>query len=78
MKGLKEVQLLKKLEAVNLGTLILEDCSEHDDDDDDDDDDHKVIEVDEKSINFWLKDGVLDEIQWSPFFIDDDTINWPK
>ena len=70
--GLKEVQLLKKLEAVNLGTLILEDCSEHDDDD------HKVIEVDEKSINFWLKDGVLDEIQWSPFFIDDDTINWPK
>ena len=62
---------MKKLEAINLGTLILEDCSEHDDD-------HKVIEVDEKSINFWLKDGVLDEIQWSPFFIDDDTINWPK
>ena len=44
----------------------------------DDTEDHKVIEIDEKSINFWLTDGVLDEIQWSPLFINDDTIKWPK
>ncbi|NOR26919.1 MAG: hypothetical protein GQ540_00145 [Lutibacter sp.] len=70
--GLEESDLLKYLKDINLGGLNLEDCSENDSED------QKVIEIDEKSINFWLNDGVLDEIQWSPLFIDDDTIKWPK
>lgn len=70
--GLKEENLLKQLDEINLGNMNLEDCS------DDDSEDQKVIEIDEKSINFWIHDGVLDEIQWSPFFIDDDTIKWPE
>ena len=70
--GLKEKELLMKLEAMNLGELDLEDCSDLGSDE------QKVIEVEEKSINFWLIDDILDEIQWSPFFIDDDTIDWPK
>lgn len=70
--GLKEKELLKKLEAMNLGELDLEDCS------DTGSDEQKVIEVEEKAINFWLIGDALDEIQWSPFFIDDDTIDWPK
>lgn len=70
--GLKEKELLKKLETMNLGELDLEDCSDLGSDE------QKVIEVEEKSINFWLIDDALDEIQWSPFFIDDDTIDWPK
>ena len=70
--GLKENELLKKIGAINLGKLKLEESSEYDGQD------QKVIEIDEKSINFWLNDGVLDEIQWSPLFIDDDTIKWPE
>ena len=70
--GLGENELLKKLETINLGKLNLEDSSEYDGQN------QKVIEIDEKSINFWINDGVLDEIQWSPFFIDDDTIKWPE
>lgn len=70
--GLGENELLKKLEAVNLGKLNLEESSEYDGQN------QKVIDIDEKSINFWINDGVLDEIQWSPLFIDDDTIKWPK
>ncbi len=70
--GLGEKELLRKLEAINLGKLNLEDSSEYDGQD------QKVIEIDDKSINFWINDGVLDEIQWSPFFLDDDTIVWPK
>ncbi|SFS73808.1 hypothetical protein [Lutibacter maritimus] len=70
--GLKEKELLAKLEAMNLGDLDLEDCSDLGSDE------QKVIEVEEKAINFWLIDDALDEIQWSPFFIDDDTIDWPK
>jgi len=70
--GLERGMLIKALENLNLGELNLEDCSE------DDCENQKIIEIDEKSINFWINDGVLDEIQWSPFFIDDDTIKWPQ
>lgn len=49
----------------------LEDCSTTDSPD------HKLIEVESLSINFWFNGGVLDEIQWSPQFLDDDTIKWP-
>ena len=67
--GLKEKYLLQKLETFELGSLDVEETET---------DGQKVIEVEEQSINFWLVDGVLDEIQWSPFFLDDDTIQWPK
>ena len=70
--GLKEKKLLDELDEIDLGHLNLEDCS------DSDNEDHKVIEVDEQSINFWLTNGICDEVQWSPLFIDDDTIKWPK
>lgn len=70
--GLSEKKLVDQLDEIDLGEVFVEDCS------DNDNEDHKVIEIDEKSINFWLTDGVLDEIQWSPLFINDDTIKWPK
>ena len=70
--GLQESELLKQLATLNFEDVDVEDCSESDDED------HQVIEIEEKSINFWLTNGVLDEIQWSPFFIDDDTIKWPE
>ena len=70
--GLNEENLLKQLSLMNLEDVALEDCSE------DDSENHKLIEIDEKSINFWFVDGILDEIQWSPLFIDDDTIKWPE
>lgn len=69
--GLSEEKALKQLEGFDKEELFVEDCSEIEGED------NKVIEVEEKSINFWFVDGVLDEIQWTPFFIDDDTIDWP-
>ena len=70
--GLSEKKLIDQLDEIDLGDFFIEDCSENDSED------NKVIEIDKKSINFWLTSGVLDEIQWSPIFIDDDTIKWPK
>ena len=70
--GLEREKLIQALKNLNLDELNLEDCSE------DDSENQKVIEIDDLSINFWINDGVLDEIQWSPFFIDDDTIKWPQ
>lgn len=28
-------------------------------------------------INFWFEEGKLSEVQWGPFFADEDTIDWP-
>jgi hypothetical protein len=70
--GLNEEDLLEELQILDLGKINIEDCSE------DDIFDNKLIEIEEKSVSFWLNDDVLDEIQWTPFFIDEDTIDWPK
>ena len=40
--------------------------------------DNKLIELEELSTNFWFSDNVLDEIQWSPYFTNDDEIQWPE
>lgn len=70
--GKSETEILKELTSLKIEDTYLEDVSEHNGED------HKVIEIDEKSMNFWFINGVLDEIQWSPLFIDDDTIKWPE
>ena len=69
--GLKEENIIAALTSLKFEDAALEDCSEIEGEN------HKVIEIEEKSINFWFIDSVLDEIQWSPLFIDDDTIQWP-
>lgn len=70
--GLNIEDLLEQLYKFNYGDVEVEDCSE------DDIFDNKLIDIVEKSISFWLNDDVLDEIQWTPFFIDEDTIDWPE
>ena len=70
--GLNIEDLLEQLHKFNYGDVEVEDCS------DDDIFDNKLIDIVEKSISFWLNDDVLDEIQWTPFFIDEDTIDWPE
>lgn len=70
--GLNIEDLLEQLYKFNYGNVDVEDCS------DDDIFDNKLIDIVEKSISFWLNDDVLDEIQWTPFFIDEDTIDWPE
>jgi len=69
--GLNKKIIGAELKKVNLGEIYIEDCSETDFEDE------ELIEVEEKSINFWFSNAILDEIQWTPFFKDDDTINWP-
>lgn len=35
------------------------------------------IEVKTLNMNIWFEDGICDEVEWGPLFIDDDTIKWP-
>jgi hypothetical protein len=70
--GLTREQLIEQLNELKFSDMNFEDYSSEESPD------HKLIEVDSKSMNFWLEDGIVDEIQWSPFFINDDTIKWPE
>ncbi|SDX15307.1 hypothetical protein SAMN05444411_103214 [Lutibacter oricola] len=70
--GLSEEKVTQSLAQLKFEDLYLEDFSEQDDED------QKMLEIEDKSLNFWFVDGALDEIQWSPLFIDDDTIDWPS
>lgn len=67
----KEINFVADFLKTKYDDIYIEDFSESDDED------HKVIELEEQSVNFWFVDGILDEIQWSPQFKDDDTIIWP-
>jgi hypothetical protein len=70
--GLNGEDLLAQLTKLNIGNVEIEDFSEEDVFD------NELIEIEDKSLSFWLNDDVLDEIQWTPFFIDEDTLDWPK
>ena len=70
--GMNGEKLLAQLTKLNIGNVEIEDFSEEDIFD------NELIEIEDKSLSFWLNDDVLDEIQWTPFFIDEDTLDWPK
>jgi hypothetical protein len=38
----------------------------------------ETVEVDDLEIIFWFEGDELTEVQWGPFFSDEDTIAWPK
>ncbi len=37
----------------------------------------ETVESDEIEMLFWLREGAVTEVQFGPFFLDEDTINWP-
>ena len=39
--------------------------------------DHQLLTIDELNMNFWFDHNELSELQWSPFFKDEETIIWP-
>ncbi len=70
--GLSKQDLLKELEALKIDDLQTEDWATED---------HikqELIFSENQSINFWMEDGELSEIQWGPLFEDEETIKWPE
>ncbi len=39
---------------------------------------HELISSDSNEINFWLEEEIVSEIQWGPFYKEDDKIVWPS
>lgn len=38
----------------------------------------EIVSVPDLFINFWLENGEVKEIQWSPLFTEDDEVEWPE
>jgi len=70
--GLQKDAFLNAIEGMDLGEYDDEDWSS------DENPDQKLIAFPETSLNFWFEDDMLTEIQWGPFYDDDDAPIWPK
>ncbi|MEO9871253.1 hypothetical protein [Ekhidna sp.] len=69
--GLNQDELMEELEMLSIKDLEIEDLSSEDHPN------QKLVSSEELAVNFWLHDNILEEIQWGPQFLDDDTIKWP-
>lgn len=70
--GLDLDELMEELSVLGVNDLEIEDMSSEDHPD------QKLIACESLGVNFWLHQNILEEIQWGPLFIDDNTIKWPE
>lgn len=63
--------VLQMIEKEDLGENELEELSEEGID-------QKLVSYVSSSLNLWFEDDLLSEIQWGPFWDDEDTPKWPK
>ncbi len=68
--GKAREEVLEAISALNPGAMTSEDMSSEDD--------LEFISFDSISLNLWLEDGVVNDIQWSPFWLDEQHQEWPK
>ncbi len=71
--GVSDNELEAKLSTVEMGEMEREDVSSPESPD------NEVISYPNASINFWLEDGEVSEIQFGPFWDDEDEVYiWPN
>ncbi|WP_436516080.1 hypothetical protein [Ekhidna sp. To15] len=70
--GLDMDELMEELDLLGVKDLEIEDLSSEDHPD------QKLISSESLALNFWLHQDILEEIQWGPQFIDEETIKWPE
>lgn len=63
--GLEREELINVLQDLGLKDLEYEDWSSAESPD------HKLIASEEAGMNFWLDEGTLSEIQWTPLYSDE-------
>lgn len=71
--GLSSEEVIQQIEIMNIGEVSLEEISN------DDITDQQVATIVEVSLNLWLEDGLLTEIQWGPFWDEEEEeYIWPE
>jgi hypothetical protein len=71
--GLSSEEVIQQLEIMDLGEVSLEEIS------DENIADQQVATIIDVSLNLWFEDGLLTEIQWGPFWDEDEEeYIWPE
>jgi len=71
--GISDEELLKKISILDLGESEREDVSSPESPD------HDVLSFYNSSINFWMENGVVSEIQFGPIWDDEnEEVIWPE
>ena len=71
--GLSNEEVIQQIEIMDLGEVNMEEIS------DDELPDQQVATIVDASLNLWFEDGILTEIQWGPYWDEDnDEYIWPE
>lgn len=71
--SLSQEEVMQQIEIMNLGDIETEEIVG------DEDEDQQVATIAEVSLNLWFEDGKLSEIQWAPYWDEDEeTYIWPE
>ncbi len=70
--GMRKQQVLDALEELTFLDYAEEDHSNAENPD------HTLVAVDEKSLYLWFDNDTLNEIQWFPYYDDEEEIIWPS
>ena len=70
--GLKKDELVAALEGLGIDDHEFQDKSNEEDPT------SELIFSESLEVSFWMENEVLAEIEWSPLFLDENTISWPE
>lgn len=70
--GLSQQEVMAQTELMDLGDALIEDVSENGQTS------HQMVFLPEVSLNLWFDNGLLSEIQWGPYWSEEEEILiWP-
>ncbi len=71
--GLSQEEVMQQIEIMNLGDIETEEIIGEESED------QQVATIAEVSLNLWFENGKLSEIQWAPYWDEDEeTYIWPE
>ena len=77
VQGLQPIRLTKEqleaeLEAIGVNDFVFEDHSKEGGTS------HELLVSDSLAMNFWFDEDKCSEVQWGPFYDEDETVIWPE
>lgn len=70
--GLSQQEVMNQIEMMDLGDISLEELSEEEENS------QQIATLLDVSLNLWFDNGILSEIQWGPYWDDDEEeLIWP-
>jgi hypothetical protein len=76
LEGISFVGMGKDEVILALKELEIEDLDEEEWSDEEEES-QVMISCPEIEVTFWLIDNAVTEVQWNPFYVDEETIDWP-